>query len=203
MRKMQTMPKMRIWTMQALILAGLLLAPPVAASAGGIYRWTTADGTVSFTDDAKRIPAHYRKEAVEQPAKSLASYPHYTPEETGKTNAETASYLKQLDARIAHLEAINASAAAGTRGATATASDTRTLYQLAGRTAISIPTGGEGTSSSLPLVVQQERVRDPHGIATRHVTVIRQGKRIISVVEGESTESSGTWPRFKELTGDQ
>lgn len=203
MRKMQTMPKMRIWTMPALILAGLLLAPPVAASAGGIYRWTTADGTVAFTDDAKRIPAHYRKEAVEQPAKSLTSYRHFTPDESGKTNAETASYLKQLDARIAHLAAINASAATQTRGEAGTVSRTRTLYQLAGRTAISIPSSAEGSGSDLPLVVEQERVRDPHGIATRHVTVIRQGKRIISVVEGESTESSGSWPRFKELTGDQ
>lgn len=205
MRKMWKMPKMQTWIVQGLILAGLLVAPPVAASAGGIYRWTTKDGTVAFTDDPKRIPPRYRHEAVEQPARSLASYRHYTPEETAKSGAETQTYLKRLDARIAQLEAINESAApAAQREAQAATSRTRTLYQLAGRTAISVPTSGGATSGSdEPLVVQQERVRDPHGIATRHVTVIRQGNRIISVVEGESTESGAQWPRFQQLTGDQ
>jgi hypothetical protein len=201
------MRKMRMWLVQTLLLAGLLLAHPVAAAAGGIYRWTTADGTVAFTDDPKRIPARYRQHAVAVPAANLEGYRHFTPESAPRDSASTEAYLRRLDARIDRLSAINASEQPAIRHeGTVTVHGTRTVYGLTGGTAVSIPNGTEGAQaihSDKPLVVEQARVRDPNGSVTRHVTVIRQGDRIISVVEGEATESSASWPRYQQLTGDE
>lgn len=57
---------------------GLMLLLPGIASAGEFWRFETADGVVSFVDDAKKIPEKYREKAVRQEASGLASYERAT-----------------------------------------------------------------------------------------------------------------------------
>ena len=45
----------QMWMMT--LLAGVGVALVVPATAGTLYRWTAADGSVSVTDDPDRIPA--------------------------------------------------------------------------------------------------------------------------------------------------
>ena len=48
----------------ALVVAGFVLSTAAPASAGQLYRWTTSDGTVAYSDDAKRVPVAYRARAA-------------------------------------------------------------------------------------------------------------------------------------------
>jgi hypothetical protein len=47
--------------------------------AGTVFTWETDDGTISFTDDAKRIPARYKLSATKKEMSPLKTYPRYTP----------------------------------------------------------------------------------------------------------------------------
>lgn len=66
---------MRIVQM-ALIVAGVVIAPALARA--DWYRWESENGTVSFTDDHKRVPARYRDEAKRISARDLDSYARFT-----------------------------------------------------------------------------------------------------------------------------
>jgi hypothetical protein len=46
--------------MRRIAIVVLILMLATAAHAGEIFRYVTSDGTVSFTDDVKRIPAAYK-----------------------------------------------------------------------------------------------------------------------------------------------
>ena len=50
-----------------------------AGAGGALYRWESADGTVSFTDDAKRVPERYRESATPIDTSVLSDYGRYTP----------------------------------------------------------------------------------------------------------------------------
>ena len=49
------------------------------------------------------------------------------------------------------------------------------------------------------MVVEQRRVRDRNNISTTHVTVVRQGDRILSVVRPESAHDRADWGDEREL----
>jgi hypothetical protein len=51
-------------------LAAILSASKVEA--GDFYQWTNEDGSISFTDDAKRIPARYKASATERDFAGIA-----------------------------------------------------------------------------------------------------------------------------------
>jgi hypothetical protein len=62
---------MRKW-----IAAALVCLPGVASAE--MYRYTADNGTVSYTDDLKSVPARYRASAQRIPGGSLESYSRFT-----------------------------------------------------------------------------------------------------------------------------
>ena len=174
-------------------VVGSLLAVAMATSAAGetVYRWTAPDGSVAFTDDAKRIPAQYREQAQRTRTGDLASYGRYTPSRAGASSREA-----QLAERLERLRAINATGDAPAPRAHA-ASGTQTIFQLDNRSSIAIP--NDQLVGDEPVVVEQRRVRDRNNISTTHVTVVRQGDRILSVVRPESAHDRADWADEREL----
>ena len=166
------------------------------ASAGSIYRWTAADGSVAFSDDAKKIPSQYRASAKLVRTGDLGGYARYTPAETRAASRERNVQLQERLARLRELNDPPSLAAA----APARVSQTSTILQLDNRTAITIP--NDRLASDEPLVVEQRRVRDRNNISTTHVTVVRQGDQIISVVRPESAHDRADWADESELLGE-
>ena len=82
------------------IVAAICLGLATPVVAGTVYSWRSDDGILSFTDEAKRIPARYRKAAKKRSLKKLGSYDRYTP--AGQT-AE-GSYAERLERRQAQLQ---------------------------------------------------------------------------------------------------
>lgn len=52
-------------------LTAILVSSKVEAA--DFYQWTTEDGVVSVTDDARRIPARYRATAIERSFKDISA----------------------------------------------------------------------------------------------------------------------------------
>ena len=175
---------------------GSLLAVTVATSVAGetVYRWTAADGSVAFTDDAKRIPPQYRDEAQSSRTGDLTSYPRYTPARAPGHPGEA-----PLAERLERLREMNDAAYAPALPR-AQGSGTQTILQLNNRTSIAIP--NEQLAGEEPVVVEQRRVRDRNNISTTHVTVVRQGDRILSVVRPESAHDRADWADERELLGE-
>jgi hypothetical protein len=172
----------------------LALAFGTAASAAEVFRWTAADGSVAFTDDVKRIPAQYREQAVRTPAGDLSGYGRYTPARAVPTRSEIA-----LAERLERLREINAADGAAAAQRTPFES-TQTILRLNQRSSIAIP--NDRLAGDEPIVVEQRRVRDRNNISTTHVTVVRQGDRILSVVRPESAHDRADWADESELVGE-
>ena len=170
----------------------LTLAVATSATAGTLYRWTAADGSVAFTDDAKRIPAQYREQAQRARSGDLASYGRYTPTRVMEKPEP------QLAARLARLREINAAGDASS-APPRPSSTTQTILRLNNRSSIAIP--NEQLVGDDPIVVEQRRVRDRNNISTTHVTVVRQGDRVLSVVRPESAHDRADWASESELLG--
>ena len=172
----------------------VFLAGP--AVAGSVYRWTAADGSTAFSDDVKRIPSQYRAGAERVQSGDLASYRRYTPGETRAAQRERSAALAE---RIERLRAIND--APDERGVAASGSRTSTILRLDNRASITIPNDRSGGDE--PIVVEERRVRDRNNISTTHVTVVRQGDEILSVVRPESAHDRADWADERELLGDE
>jgi hypothetical protein len=184
------MLKMLIKHSPALVLATALAAP---ASAGTLFKWTAPDGSVSYTDEAKRIPEHFRSSAKRVRVGSLGDYPRYTP----RDSHSRVDYEERLHARLERLRELNRPAPAA---APEPVPQTQTLLRLNPRMSIAVP--NDRIDLDEPVIVNQQRVMEPGGIATTHVTVVRQGGRVISVVHPESTQSSGSWGDMADLLED-
>jgi hypothetical protein len=172
-----------MWTAAAALAAGTL-----PATAGPLFSWTAEDGTVSYTDDAKRIPERYRAVAKEVPGKKLGSYGRYSP---AKPEAET-QYAEQLEQRVARLRALNqeldeeAAYAEGAYAAPAGTADGGEAFVRAGRDlALRVPISGAAGGDMPPVIVEDVRVRRTGSAFTVHDTVIRQGPKVIMVVRGD------------------
>ena len=182
--------------LNTLCLGFLLMAAIAApASAGAVYRWTASDGSVSFTDDAKKIPSQYRASAELVRTGDLAGYARYTPAETRAASRERSL---QLEERLARLRELNAEPALAP--ARARVSQTHTILRLDNRASVTIPNDRLGSEE--PIVVEQRRVRDRNNISTTHVTVVRQGDEILSVVRPESAHDRADWADESELLGE-
>ena len=158
--------------------ASLALALTGPAAAGALYRWTAEDGTVSFTDDPKRIPERHRAGAEALETRSLGGYARLTPEDS----ALRRSYEDRLQARLERLRELNAEPvlaalpAAGQPGARGP----EAIVELNDATSVRIPAmPAEGDE---PIIVEEVRVLRPGRIVTVHDTVVRQGERILMVV---------------------
>lgn len=171
-----------MWTAAAALAAGTL-----PATAGPLFSWTAEDGTVSYTDDAKRIPERYRAVAKEVPGKRLGGYARYSP---AKPEAET-QYVEQLEARLARLRALNRALeeeAAYADGGYATlapsADGPEALVNVDRDLAVRVPVSGAGDDAP-PVIVEDVRVRRNGSAFTVHDTVIRQGGKVLMVVRGD------------------
>ena len=176
---------LRLRLTRAAVAALLCVGVAGAASAGTVYSWQTEDGTFAYTDDRKRIPARYRSQVQARSMEQLGSYKRFT---SSSVNVES-DYDKRLQARLGRLRGGGAVAmmTPGPGGAPAegafmvrmSGNRDRTTTQMA----IPIEEGG----NQAPIIVDDIRVRadstsgDNGSMATRHITVVRQGGRIISV----------------------
>ena len=173
------------------------LALTGAASAGTVYSWQTDDGTRAYTDDRKRIPARYRAAAEARSMGQLSSYQRFT-ESTLRSSED---YSRRLHARLDHLRDGGAVAVrtpvrgGGSTGATFLV---RTSGNRDGTTTqVGVPIQGPGSG---PITVDNVRVRldsvagDNGSIATRHITVTRQGGRVISVSRPERNQRGLDFP---------
>src|SRR5262245_60932876 len=94
------MRMLKTWKWMAAVALAAVAMP---ASAGTVYRWTAEDGSVSFADDAKRIPARYRDAAEKVETSGLSGYKRYSP-----TNGESQiTYMEKLEERVARLRELN------------------------------------------------------------------------------------------------
>ena len=171
-----------MWTAAAALAAGTL-----PATAGPLFSWTAEDGTVSYTDDAKRIPERYRAIAKEVPGKKLGSYGRYSP---AKPEAET-QYAEQLEARVERLRALNrelnaeaAYAEGGYAAAAVSGGGAEALVNVDRDLAERVPIAGAGDDAP-PVIVEDVRVRRSGSAFTVHDTVIRQGGKVLMVVRGD------------------
>jgi Domain of unknown function (DUF4124) len=171
-----------MWTAAAALAAGTL-----PATAGPLFSWTAEDGTVSYTDDAKRIPERYRAVAKEVPGKRLGGYARYSP---AKPEAET-QYVEQLEARLARLRALNRAleeeavyAEGGYATLAPSAGGPEALVNVDRDLAVRVPVSG-ASDDAPPVIVEDVRVRRNGSAFTVHDTVIRQGGKVLMVVRGD------------------
>lgn len=80
------------------LAAGSCLQP---AYAGEVYRYTTADGVVSFTDGFARVPNHYKAGAVLQDRASLSTYARLTVSTSTRPSTLRTARLRQENSTAA------------------------------------------------------------------------------------------------------
>ena len=186
----------KLMLLELLIASSLGLAVATPASAEIVYRWTAADGSVAYTDDAKRIPAQYREQAQATRLGDLERYERYTP-----SRARAARRDAALSERLGRLREFNATASAAPSQAARPAEGSNMIVSLDDDMSITIPR--DQLAGDDPVVVEQRRVRDRNNISTTHLTVVRQGDRILSVVRPESAHDRGDWESESELLGEE
>jgi hypothetical protein len=193
------------WILGALAASGLATAG-VASAEDALYRWETADGTVSFTDDAKRIPEKYRDGAETIDRSVITGYGRYTPTDAA-AHEESA---RRLEERLEKLRAANAAEAKASEtdeslapASLASSAPVRrdihrrrkfrdaqgNTYYRYYRDQTTIENGGSlpvDPNDPNPVVTEKRRVRVPGQPITQSVTVVRQGDRVLSVQKPRS-----------------
>ena len=178
-----------------------------------LYRWKSADGTVSFTDDAKRVPERYRRAAEQIDTNSLAGYGRYTPtdaiasQEYAKRLAERLEILREANrteqgerSALAEREVVGAPKGVE-RAQRPRYIDRRRAYLQPDGTIRyrhyrnqedSSGTAYDGQSLPVdpndpsPVVTEQKQVHVPGQPITQTITVTRQGDRVLSVEKPSS-----------------
>ena len=165
------------WTV---IIAVICIAMSWPAFAGTMYNWQAQDGSETFTDDPKRIPARYRNDADRRPMGHLKDYSRYTPSQVSSSEA----YAERLVRRLEHLRKQGARPGIEVTGA----DGLRLGIRVEGDDFVSMPLAGYGDE---PTVVESVRLkRDPGHITTRHATAIRQGDRLLAISKAERNDSA-------------
>ncbi len=151
--------------------------------AGTVFTWETDEGTISFTDERKRIPAKYRLSARTKEMGKLDGYPRYTP--TGATNLRTE--------QNASLQGPASDPSADVQTVPATGFDGRAISVGTGRygggTRVQLPTNG-AVAGGGPTVMETIRVRPENSLATRTITVVKQDGRVVHVTKGQLNQRS-------------
>lgn len=179
-------------------------APLASAEPGALYRWETADGTIAFTDDPRRVPERYRDGATTIDRSVLADYGRYTATDAEASQSQAERREERLAALRAANEAEEAEAADATDAAAAIAAapapvtrdidrrrrfvrpDGTSYYRYyRNRTTVQAPgaTLPVDPNDPNPVVTERRRVRVPGQPLTQTVTVTRQGDRVLSVVK--------------------
>jgi hypothetical protein len=172
--------------------AGIVLLAALAtpALAGSLYKWTAEDGSVAFTDDPKRVPERYRSQVKTIKTGGLDVYERFTPGDSSRQSEQR----QRLEKRLERLRALNRPPP--TALVPAPGVQPSLIIKTDERTALTIPNDAQGGS---PVIVEEMRVDDPDSIATRHVTVVRQGDRVLSVVKPASPVQSANPPSEAEF----
>jgi hypothetical protein len=169
-------------------VAGIILLTALAtpALAGTLYKWTAEDGSMAFTDDAKRVPERYRSQVKTIQTGGLDDYQRFTPEDSAAVASQRADLAARLE-RLRERSAVTAvtPVAAPQRAPGGTVSET--LVQVDDETAVRIPVAGSDDDE--PIVVEELRVLRDGSNFTVHDTVVRQGDKVLMVVRPESR-----WP---------
>ncbi len=173
------MRKRNMWQWTAALA---VVAFGLPASAESLFRWTAEDGSVAYTDDAKRIPERYRGVAKSIETGGLKGYKRYSPARaTGQ-----AEYREQLAARIERLRELNQALdreayyeEAAVRAAQA---GPEAMVRVGNDLQVRVPSN---VAEEGPVVVEDVRVRPDGSVFTTHDTVVRQGDRILMVVRGD------------------
>lgn len=203
------MPKQKNATRIGRILVGtcLLIGLAGPAFAGNVYSWVTEDGTYSFTDDPKRIPAKHKAEAKARPMADLKRYGRYTVDRTDKTYTDRLRQ-RQSDLRAQAVSASPQVVVSGQgAGSGAAAGITYNLPVTGGRSGggqrgvgLQLPLAGVGsTGNDEPITVESIRVKPVEGEASRHITIVKQGDRVISVFKGENRDRTSEPTSESEL----
>jgi hypothetical protein len=178
MRKLNLKMQMWKWT-AALALAAL----PLQAGAESLFRWTAEDGSVAYTDDAKRIPERYRPSAETIQTGGITGYERYSP----ARGESQVAYAEQLAARVERLRELNRrleiqAAPAYVAGASvAPQGGTDAYVRVGDDLTVRVPGGTDGA----PVVVQDVRVLRPDSIFTSTDTVVSQDGKVLLVVRGD------------------
>jgi hypothetical protein len=187
----------------ALAIGAMAAGAPVAFAEGGtLYKWETADGTIAFTDDPKRIPEKYQTNAETIDRTKLTSYGRYTAtdaaanEDQAKRLAERLATLRASAAaeEDALVEADEPSAAPAPvttthrddRRRLVTRADGTSYWRYSSDRTTKIAHGASlpvDPNDPNPVVTEQRRVRVPGEAVTQTITVTRQGDRVLSVVK--------------------
>lgn len=199
-------------------LAGALVAGAVGlgvapAGAGTLYRWETAEGTLAFADDPKRIPERYRDVAEQIQVDGLEGYARFSPIDGAAEQARTDLLAERLYAL--REAASGEDAAAAVEGAASAAHPLagvalQSVRETTGRRLVNTPFGprwrrttrlqtvdqpapvlsvAPDPDSDEPVVVERVRARSRDSLVTRHVTVVRQGDRVLSVIKPRSRQA--------------
>ena len=158
-----------------LVTVGLaVVAVAVPSFAGTVYSWTTEDGTSAFTDDPKRIPAKYKNKAERRQLGKLKNYKQYS---ESKIKQE-APYEQRVNQRLSALRTPQPPAVSA--GPPGQAGGVRYGVGIGSNDndQLSFPVGG---ASDEPLVTSDHHIRTRDSIATRSVTVTKQGDKIVSI----------------------
>jgi len=179
---MSWLNKQSFWAHVALsLVAGFVMGVSAEVLADTVYTWQTDDGTVSFTDDQKHVPARYRDRVQAKSLQGLEGYYRYTPVES-RAAADTAAAAGETPAVSAPAEVVVVPGA----GVSVMTSGTR--YGTSG---VIVPVG-EAPPGDEPIVIESRRVQRDDSMATSHETVVRQGDRVISMRRNESSHRDGT-----------
>lgn len=182
-------------------------APRAQAEEGALYRWETADGTIAFTDDPKRVPERYRDDATAIERSVLTEYGRYTATDAQANQSQAERLAERLAAlraaneadEVAEAELPAVSAAPSHAPAPVTRDidrrrrfvrpDGSSYYRYySNRTTVDAPGAmlPVDPNDPNPVVTEKRRVRVPGQPFTQTVTVTRQGDRVLSVVKPRS-----------------
>ena len=211
----------------AFACAGLIgIAAPPLAEAGTLYRWETEKGTLAYADDVKRIPERYRAQAEALAAESLDGYSRFTPTDSQAQDEHADRLADRLDGLRAQTDdgaSMNGESegfAASARGHAVEGIALQSVREQVGRRRVQTDDGPRwrrttrpqtvdspvpviGVSpdpdSDEPVIVERVRARSSDSLVTRHITVVRQGDRVLSVIKPRSRHSSSDWPTEEDL----
>lgn len=161
-----------------------------SASAGTLYSWKTDDGTYAYTNEKKRVPAKYKKQAESSKLKSMSSYSRYTPGPKSEGKAYADRIVERLEVlRASRDQPVSSGGGAGV--------DQPYFVRLglgnngeggSNETNIEIPVGA-GMDDAEPVVVEYVRMKPGKGrTTTRHFRIVKQGDRVLAVIKDRGVE---------------
>lgn len=175
------LPHFKLISLAGIVLLAALATP---ALAGTLYKWTAEDGSVSWTDDPKRVPERYRSQVESMETGGLDSYGRFTPEDSSAVAAQRTRF----EARLDRLRESNAVAGPAVPGGAPAGPVSETVVQVNDRTAVRIPVSA---SDEGPIVVEEVRVKRDGSLFTIHDTVVRQGDKVLMVVSPAQAHEAG------------